>query len=81
MGKIKEKYERVSSKIEANEKAPELQHELKPGEQKLFDGDRLTFREVAEEYMKRHVTEAQYVGKRKVKGSRSGEDTRSKILV
>jgi len=59
------------TKTEANRKRQELVRTIEERGEKAIDGDRLTFRSLAEKYKEAKLIPAEYVNKRKVAGVRS----------
>ena len=59
------------TKTEANRKRFEIVRSLEERGEKAIDGDRLTFKELAEKYKETRLIPAEYVNKRKVAGVRS----------
>lgn len=80
-GKMRDKLVPVSNRTEANEKAVELQHEFKKAGPRIFDGDRMTFNEVADEYERLKIHEAEYVQDRKVSGMRDHRTAKERLAV
>lgn len=59
------------TKTEANRKRQELVRSIEERGEKAIDGDRLTFKTLAEKYKEAKLIPAEYVNKRKVAGVRS----------
>src|SRR5262245_7239764 len=70
-GKRRNVKRRTESKTDAKEILWKLRRELADHGEKIIDGDRLTFQELAQDYEEKRLQPAQYKGERKISGRRS----------
>jgi integrase len=70
-GKRRNIKRRAQNKSEAKELLWQLRRDYQDHGEMIFDGDRLTFRELAKDYEEKRLQPAQYKGERKISGRRS----------
>jgi integrase len=71
VGKRRNVKRRAKSKSAAREMLWQIRRDYQDHGEKIFDGDRLTFRELAKDYQEKRLQPAQYKGDRKISGRRS----------
>lgn len=70
-GKRQRIYRPAENRTHARQLIRQMLNELETGGENIFDGDRMTFKQVAEVYSKTHLVEAEYRDDRKIAGVRS----------
>ncbi|HWQ32531.1 MAG TPA: tyrosine-type recombinase/integrase [Blastocatellia bacterium] len=80
-GRVREKFERIISRSDASTAAARAQEKLARHGPRIYDGERMTFSDLAREFAEARVFEPEYHGETKIAGLRSWRDTESKLQV
>ncbi|MBS1806824.1 MAG: tyrosine-type recombinase/integrase [Acidobacteria bacterium] len=76
-GKRREKHLKAESKAHARELYNKMRRELQEHGERLLDAERMTFKDLADEYEKSHLQPAEFASDRKISGLRSYKSPRA----